>query len=415
MNRRTLLKTSLGAGLLAAGPTSSGFSAPGFKRPTLGQLNRAAAAPVLKTKYFKSPVKIASIELLKADRYFLVRARSTDGAVGYAVSNESKMRDYYPIFLHCVAPRFIGRDARDLDKIIDDTFKANYKMQGQALWVPVASAEFAVLDLLGNIAGKSVGQLLGEVGLKEVAIYRASGNRGNTAEEEVAILQKLIAETGAMAVKFKVGGRMSKNADSLPGRSEALIPLARKVLGDKMVLYADSNGSYDAKKGIEIGRIMEEHNFGFYEEPCPFDCLEETKQVADAVNIPIAGGEQESSMRRFRWMIYNNAVQIVQPDLFYYGGFIRSIRVARMAAKAGLTCMPHMSGSGLGFLYVCHFAACVPNAGPHHEYKGRFKIPISCDTSSLLSENGKIRVPTGPGIGVTIDPDFLRKAEIVTG
>jgi len=190
----------------------------------------------------------------------------------------------------------------------------------------------------------------------------------------------------------------------------------RQTFGEEMVLYADSNGSYDVPKAIEIGYLLEANRVAFFEEPCPFDQLEETKQVADALTIPIAGGEQESSLHRFRWMIHNKAVQVVQPDLFYFGGFVRSIRVARMAAVAGMACTPHMSGAGLGYLYVLHFASCVPNAGEHMEYKGRDDdIPFACDTSLLLSKNGKVRVPSGPGFGITLDPNFVKSAEIVTG
>ena len=64
----------------------------------------------------------------------------------------------------------------------------------------------------------------------------------------------------------------------------------------------------------------------YFEEPCPFDDFEATKQVTDALTIPIALGEQESSHARFRALIASGVADIVQPDLFYYGGLIRSIR-----------------------------------------------------------------------------------------
>ena len=147
------------------------------------------------------------------------------------------------------------------------------------------------------------------------------------------------------------------------------------------------------------------------EEPVPFDFYDETKTIADQLTLPVAGGEQESSLRRFRWMIEQKCVDVVQPDLFYFGGFIRSIRVARMAAAAGIPCTPHMSDGGLGYLYVAHFASCVPNAGPFQEYKGRDdSLPVSSDTSSLNSEKGMLKVPSGPGLGVAIDPAFIEKA-----
>jgi L-alanine-DL-glutamate epimerase-like enolase superfamily enzyme len=283
-----------------------------------------------------------------------------------------------------------------------------------ALWVCVAAAEFAILDLLGKRTGKSIGDLLGGVRRREIAVYRASGNRGNTPEAEVEYLKRLIAETGAKAVKFRVGGRMSKNADSLPGRTERLIPLVRETFGPEMTLYADSNSSYDARKAIEVGRLMEAYDYGFFEEPCRFDHPEETKVVTDALKIPVAGGEQEFSEDGFRWMIRHRAVDVVQPDLHYYGGFIRSLRVARMADAAGMQCTPHMSGSGLGFLDVAHFASCLSNPAPFHEFKGDTDIPVSSPTSSLKCENGTIRVPSGPGFGITIDPSFVNAAEKVT-
>jgi L-alanine-DL-glutamate epimerase-like enolase superfamily enzyme len=158
---------------------------------------------------------------------------------------------------------------------------------------------------------------------------------------------------------------------------------------------------------------MEEHGYAFYEEPCEFDDLWATKEVADALTIPVAGGEQEFSLHRWKWVIANRGVDIVQPDLHYGGGFIRATQVARMAAAAGLSVVPHMSGGGLGYLDVIHFASFTPNVGPHMEFKGNASLPVSCATSSLKCEKGKVRCPTGVGFGVTVDPDFVKKAEPV--
>jgi L-alanine-DL-glutamate epimerase-like enolase superfamily enzyme len=248
---------------------------------------------------------------------------------------------------------------------------------------------------------------------REIAVYRASGNRGNSPEQEIDYLKKIVAETGAGAIKFRLGARM-RHDDISTRRDLAMIPLTRKTFGERMAIYADANGSYDIPMALKMGRLMEGQKFAFFEEPVPFDYYDETKQIADRLAIPIALGEQESSLRRFRWIIEHRAAQIVQPDLLYFGGLIRSIKVARMAAAAGLDCTPHMSGGDLGHLYVAHFASCVPNAGPHQEYKGDDNtLPVACETSSLKSENGILKVPTGPGLGVTVDPEFLRKASVV--
>ena len=418
-NRRLFIKSSIGAGILAVHGTPYGAaqgcsSAAGPGKTTLTQLDKAAAAPVLNISSTKSPVKIASIELLRNQNNFFVRTKSTDGAIGFAVTN-SRAAYLYPILQQLVIPYFIGKDARDLESLIDGVYvyRSNYKLSGLALWCCVAWVEFSLLDLLGKIEGKPVGELLGGVIRREIPIYVASGNRHTTPQEEVDILAKHIEQTGAGAIKFKVGGRMSNNADSMPGRSEGLIRLVRKALGDRVTIYADANGSYDCRKGTEIGKLMQNHNINMFEEPCPFDHLEQTKCVADALSIPISGGEQETSLRRFRWMVHNDAVQVVQPDLHYNGGFIRAIRVARMAAEAGMSVIPHMSGDGVGYVDVLHFASCTPNIGDFQEYKGDIAQTGTWYDPPLRLKNGAINVPTGPGLGIAAVCDLLKNAKPV--
>ena len=411
-NRRHFIKSAIGVGAIAA--VSGSLPAAQSGAVTDETLNRAAAAPVLKLDGLNAPVKIASVELLRGGGQYFVRVRSTDGAEGVAICN-SRPSVLYPIFLQLVAPYFVGKDARTLDSLVDGVYvyRSNYKLSGLSLWCCVAWIEFAILDMLGKMVKKPVGELLGGVVRKTVPIYVASGRRGNKPQQEVALLARSIEKTGARAVKFKVGGRMSNNADSLPGRPEALIPLVRKILGDKIALHADSNGSYDAPRAIEVGKIMQDHNYHFFEEPCPFDHLEDTKRVADALTIPIAGGECEGSQRRFRWMIRNGAVQIVQPDLHYYGGFIRAMRVARMAAAAKMVITPHMSGGGVGYVDMLQFASCVPNLGAFQEYKGSFERTGQWYDPPLKLKDGTVSVPTGPGMGLDSDAKMFKNAKPV--
>jgi L-alanine-DL-glutamate epimerase-like enolase superfamily enzyme len=415
--RRTFLKQ--GAAASAVGAIVPALVTAQSKDRTndlAAKLAAAMTAPILRTELFKKPIKLASIELLKNGKHFLIRARSTDGAEGLAGGHDSVLETTYPILLKRVAPYFVGKDARELEELIHGVYlrDSNYKWQGLPFWVCVAGVELAVLDLLGKVANKPLGELLGGVVRKEVAVYRASGNRGNTPEAEIAYLQKIIAETGAQAIKFRLGARMRYD-DASTKRDLALIPLTRKTFGDKMAIYADANGSYDVPMSIRIGKLMEEYKHRFFEEPVPFDYYDETKQVADALTIPIALGEQESSLRTFRRIIETGTAQIVQPDLLYFGGLTRSIKVARMAAAAGLECTPHMSGGGLGYLYIAHYASCVPNCGPHQEYKGEDDtLPVECDTSSLKSVNGVMKIPTGPGLGIKFEPGFVSKAVAVS-
>lgn len=415
LDRRHFLKTaSLGAALSPLVATAAPQGAPA---PDPSPIDEALARPVLKKSLFPDPVIIERLELLRLEDNFLCRITSTDGAEGIAVSNNYQMIYLYPIFTRRLQPFFIGKDAREWEALLEEVYvyKSNYKLQNLALWVPLATIEFAVLDMLGKIANKSIGELIGDIHHPTIAVYQANNFRGKSAGSSIELMQQQVSESQAKALKFKVGGRMSSNADDPPGRTEALIPLVRRTFGDEMVIYADSNGSYTPDEAIRIGEIMQEYHYDFFEEPVPFDWYEETRQVADALSVPIAGGEQEPSMHTFRWLVLRDALDIVQPDIFYFGGMIRSMKVARMGAVRNKICTPHISGSGLGYLYMMHFVSAVPNAGPYHEFKGfNNEIPIECPTSDLESHDGVVKVPTGPGLGVIIDPDYIHKHKIIT-
>ncbi len=405
MDRRVFLKGTAQAagtmGLLSACVNKPEVERSAQSGPSMEDLKRAAESPVLKLEDFKSPIIIDSIQLLRQDREYYVRVRSKDGAVGVSVTNPPRAEYLDRILKQLVIPFFIGKDARDLENLLWELYRwdDNYKLYGLALWSPQAWVEFAILDMLGRIAGKPMGALLGDIVRHDVPIYVASDRRDTTPEQEVEELRGLLERSGAKAFKIRVGGRMSRNADAILGRTEHLIPMVRKAFGDTIDIHADANSSYDPPQAIQVGRLLEEIRAVYFEEPCPFDHLGDTKTVADALTIPIAAGEQEYSDWRFQWTIANRGVDIVQPDLHYYGGMIRSIRVARMAALAKMSTTVHISG-GFGFVYMLHFASCVADVGRYQEYKLGTEKYGSWFDPPLRVSNGKMTIPGGPGVGI---------------
>ncbi|MPY89146.1 MAG: mandelate racemase/muconate lactonizing enzyme family protein [Luteitalea sp.] len=363
-------------------------------------------------RFFKSPVTIESIELLKNESRYFVRTRSADGVVG--VCQTKQVEDYIPILLNVVAPFYLGKDARDLETLVDGVYIQNYKLAGQAFWCPVAYVEQSLFDLLGKTAGKSIGELMGGVLRREIPVYLSGSGRETTAEEEVDVYVRGVEHTAAKAVKFKIGGRMSRNLDAYPGRTEKMMTLARKRLGDSIDIYTDANGSYNAAKAIEVGRMLEDLGVGFFEEPCPWEELGETKKVADALEMPVAAGEQDASLWRFQWMMENGVMDIVQPDLNYNGGFIRAARVARLARQFDMTIVPHNTQTGAASVNILQFASAIPNIGNHMEFPWRSPgKPEAWYSPHFEIEDGMLKVPTGPGLGVEIDSGFLAKAQKV--
>lgn len=424
--RRKFISTAVTGSIAAAAmplascgnPASAGQPSADIKA-RYAKLDEILSQPVLKTEYFSQPVIIESLDLLKYDRSWLVHVRSKDGAEGYSVAH-SNISTLFPIFLRNVQPFFIGQDARELDLILERIYiyNFNFRYNGITLGLPLACAEFAILDMLGRIAGKTVSGLVGKVHNPEVGIYVATEFREKPLEEHFDLIKKAVSEYDTKALKVKIGYQFAGTKDihygGVPGKTEKMIPLLRQHYGDDMALYADSNGYYGVNEAIRVGKILEQYKFRYFEEPVMYDHFEDIKAVADALTIPVSNGEQDQSFVNFRWLIANDGLEIVQPDNYYFGGFIRSIKVARMAEAFGKSFIPHMSGGGLGFLYNIHIVSVAPNAGEHHEFKGLdTNVPFICPTSDLKVNNGKLKVPTGPGMGVELDPGFIKKHEIV--
>ncbi len=409
MNRRGFFKAIAGSALLqnqasrAWGASDMGSEILEYGKPVFNL-----------RKFFDSPVKIASIELLQAHDHFFLRTRSSDGAEG--VIQTKDIVDYIPILAHRVMPHFLGKDARDLEHLVDEVYvtNSNYKLAGQEFWCPVAYVEQSLFDLMGKALKKPAAELMGGMLRKEIPVYLSGSGRETTAEQEVEVYVREVERTGAKAVKFKIGGRMSDNRDAYPRRTGKLLELAQQKLAGKVTLMADANGSYDARNVIEIGKRLQDMKYLWFEEPCPWEELSETKKVADALDMKVAFGEQDSSLWLFQWMIDNKVMDVVQPDLNYNGGFIRTARVARMARQVNMWICPHDTQTGAATVNILQFAAATPNIGPWMEYVSR-KAPKkeSWYSPNFDIEDGVIPVPPGPGMGLEFDPDFLKNAAVV--
>jgi len=387
-------------------------------------LDAAIQKPVFKNALFSSSVIIESVELLLHKNNCMYRVRSKDGAVGISAGHPFIAKASYPMVPLELKRHFIGKDARDLDQLIFNAVEYNVKRQGIPLNVHVAGIEFAILDMMGNIANLPAGQLIGDLLQTEVSVYlghHLSNFRKLEPEESLALMEKDVQETKARAVKLRAGrgDNLASDIDNAPGRTEKLIKMARELFGDNMVLMIDGNGSYSVKEAIRIGRILEEYNYEFYEEPIPWDWYEEQKQVEQALTIKMAGGEEEFGIHAFRYLAGNEVFQILQPDIFYFGGMIRTMKVARMAEAVGLQVTPHISAGGFGFLYMLQMVSVCPAAYKYHEFKmfdtwdanGEI-IPIEPKVGKFESKDGILQVPKGVGLGVNIDEDYLKKHKV---
>lgn len=357
-------------------------------------------------------MKITAIEtFVRGQRLGLVRVHGEDGSTGWGQMAPTNA-DITALVLHRqVAPIALGWETADLEGLNDAVIEGTYKFPGTYICRALSGLDTALWDLQGRMAGKSVCELLGGRP-RPFPVYGSSTSRKITPAQEAERMVRLRQELGFSAFKMKIGKRGGHDADEWPGRTEALVATTRKALGDDVALMADANSCYTVAGALAAGRLLEDQNFAHFEEPCPYWELAWTKEVADALTIPVAGGEQDFDWGQWRRIIDGRVVDIAQPDLCYVGGMTRALRVARLAAEAGLPVVPHSSNHSFTFIFALHLLGAIAAAGPYAEYSIEDQSSMADLYSPRLQVvDGRVAIPDGPGWGVEINPDWIAQAE----
>ncbi len=396
-DRRTFLKSAVGASL-----ASFAWG---------GGVSRSSESAGTRPPIVSTGSKIRSIETFTSGSLSIVRVRTDSGQEGYGQIAPYNADISATVLHRMVAPQVLGKDPAALDAISDQCVEANYKFPWSFVCRALAGVDTALWDLHGKTTGKSVCELLGGKP-RPFPVYGSSMRRDIKPADEATRLARLRDEWGYRAFKIRIGKVCGHDEDEWPGRTEELVPAVRKAIGDKCALHVDGNSCYAPGKAIEVGRLLAAQRVDHFEEPCPYWELEWTAQVAAALDVPVAGGEQDNDLAQWRRMITMHAVDIVQPDICYVGGLTRALRVADMAAKANLPCVPHSANLSLVTVFTLHLLGGIRNAGPFLEYS----IEPTSWTDGLFEPavkvvDGKVAIPGGPGWGVTLNKDWLAKAE----
>lgn len=359
-------------------------------------------------------MKLRTIETFSNEDVGFVRVTMADGAQGWGQVSTYHSDITCKVLHRQVAPWVLGQDTNDLGDLLDVVTEREHKFPGSYLRRAMAGVDTAIWDMRGKQAGKPVAQLLGgSAGC--IRAYASSMKRDITPADEAKRLKALRDEQGFDAFKVRAGAEVGRNRDEWPGRTEEIIPTMRRELGPDVALLIDANSCYSPERAIEVGHLLQDNGFSHYEEPCPYWELEQTKQVTDALDIDVTGGEQDCDLPTWKRMIDMRAVDIVQPDILYLGGISRTMRVVEMAHAAGLPVTPHCANLSMVTLFTMHLLRAIPNAGKYLEFaiEGADYYPWQQDLfvqSPYAIEDGMATVTDAPGWGVEINPEWLARS-----
>jgi len=359
-------------------------------------------------------MKIKAIETFATHDVAFLRVTAEDGAEGWGQVSAYNA-DITALVVHRqVAPWALGADEGEIEALIDRIPEKELKFPCSYLFRAMCGLDTALWDLKGKREGKPVCALLGGSPGK-LRTYASSMKRDISADDEAARFVRLRDAHGFDAFKFRVGAEFGHDIDEWPGRTEAIVPTVRKALGDGATLLVDGNSGFSPARAIAVGHLLQDNGVVHFEEPCPWWELEQTKEVREALSLDVTGGEQDNMIPTFRHMIEMGAVDVVQPDVCYLGGMVRTLRVSAMAAAAGLPITPHAANLSMVTLFTMHLLRVIPNAGPYLEFSieeadyypwqyGLFR------NDPYTIEDGRVTVTDAPGWGVEIEPAWLERS-----
>jgi L-alanine-DL-glutamate epimerase-like enolase superfamily enzyme len=359
-------------------------------------------------------MRIKTIETFCDAFVGFVRVTADDGSQGWGQVSPYLADITVQVLHRQVAPWSLGHDAMDIAGLVERVPEREHKFPGSYLYRALCGVETALWDWRGKREGRRVCELLGGAA-RPIRAYASSMKRDITPADEVRRLLALRDRFGFDAFRFRVGAEYGHDQDEWPGRTEEIVPAMRRAMGDAPALLVDGNSCYSPRRAIEVGRLLEDHGVSHFEEPCPYWELEQTREVRESLSLDVAGGEQDCYLPIWKQMIAMHAVDIVQPDVCYMGGMLRTLQVAQLAHAAGLPCTPHSANLSMVTLFTMHLLCAIPNGGKYLELsiEGPDYYPWQEGLfveSPYAVRNGHVELPDGPGWGVEIDPAWLQRA-----
>ena len=337
------------------------------------------------------------------------------GAGNFAFANQG-------ILNHVIKALIVGRNPLDINAIWHDVYNAvrDHGQKGMPICC-LSGVDIALWDILGKATGLPLYQLLGgKAREKSVAygygmMFRKCDDLPQVYEEEVG----KIVERGFIASKMKIGMGVEKDCE--------LAAAVRQGAGDGFKLMADANHAYTVGEAIQLGQTLRDLGFYWFEEPVmpeDYDGYCDVRCALGGMNI--AGGEAEWTRFGHRELLTRRCVDILQPEVAATGGISEFLKILSMAHAFGTPVIPHVWGSDILIAVDMHLVSVIPDIpGGLHQFEPMLEFDTTPNlfheellTESLgifeqvKSSGGYITPPEGPGIGIELNEDFVKKYRV---
>jgi galactonate dehydratase len=343
-----------------------------------------------------------------------LKVETDEGLTGWAEGRNVNRTEALLGYLGGIARRYVvGSDPRRIEDLVHRMALGDYSRVDEVAGMGIALVEIACWDILGKMLRQPVHQLLGGAVRDRIKAY---ANGWYTVEREPkafhAAAKKVVAR-GYKALKvdpFGAGFYEMERAEKV--RSVSLIEAIRDAVGPDVEILIEMHGRFSPATAIELSRDLEPFKPSWVEEPVPPDNFEAMAKAAAKIMIPVATGERLHTRYEVRRLLELGCVDVLQTDITESGGLLEGKKIAAMADAYYVTFAPHNVGGPLSTAACLHLDACTTN----FKIQEHFNDFVDSWVKEAASgpgypevKDGYFSLPGGPGLGVTVNEDFIRE------
>lgn len=359
----------------------------------------------------------------------LVALHTDAGLIGYGETVLKRHSRTVEASLHELSRYLVGKDPTGIEDHFEKMYRDSFWVGGPLHASAISAVDVALWDLKGKVLDVPLYKLLGGPTRDEVPIY-CHCPAGATPEQFVANL-KHCQECGYFAAKTTLplfyGDRQDKQKgySGRPGSIPATLKeteylpsyairyiaeffaAAREALGDNFEIAVDCHGRLSPAMAIRLCEELEPYHLLFVEEPVPPEDPAALREVATRTRIPIASGERLATIYEVRPFLDARSVSLLQVDLANCGGITAGKKIAALAESYYVPLCPHNPNGPLATAAAVHLLAAIPNAYMLETVGSLEDVMLQRQMAmnSLEPQDGKFRLPEGPGLGVEPLPD----------
>jgi galactonate dehydratase len=305
----------------------------------------------------------------------------------------------------------LGSDPTNIESLTQRLYRNDYGRCGEVAMSGMAALEIACWDITGKALNKPVYQLLGGAVRERIKAYANGWYTVERSPEEFHRAAQQVIARGYRALKLDPFGTGFYELErSEKNKAIALVEAVRAAIGPEAELLIEMHGRFNPATAIEMARLLEPFQPSWIEEPVPPENLAALQKVSEKVSLPVATGERIHVRHEYRELFERQAADIIQPDITQMGGLLESKKLAAWAESYYVLVAPHNVGGPVSTAASLHFAASTPNF-KIQEHFNDFADSWVKEAAPGNPEvvDGCFALPQGPGLGITLNKDFLRE------